>query len=115
MDVFGIAKFISHSLLAPRDLGPKQPRTQAHTVMGTPGYMAPEQGVSAGTVHGAANVYALGVLVYELFSGKRPFEAVMPEAAVGTPLSRYPRSAPRSAAAGSARGRAEAADHAVVG
>jgi len=75
---FGIAKFVSQSLLEPRDEGAVQPQTQAGLIMGTPPYMAPEQCVSAASVTAAADVYALGVIAYELLSGRRPIEADPP-------------------------------------
>lgn len=59
---FGIARF------ADRD------STQTNNLLGTPGYMAPEQ-ISGAPVTGAADQYALGVIAYEFLTGAKPFEA----------------------------------------
>ena len=42
---------------------------------GTPYYMAPEQWQSLGSAGKPADVYAFGVMLYELFAGLRPFGA----------------------------------------
>jgi len=46
--------------------------TQAGQLLGSPAYMAPEQIRGVG-VTSATDIYALGVLAYEAFSGQRPF------------------------------------------
>ena len=66
---FGIAKAL-HGRLTDATLF-----TEFRQVLGTPDYMAPEQaGLSEVDVDTRADVYSLGVLLYELLTGTRPFE-----------------------------------------
>ena len=67
---FGIAKSILDAQEAPTEKDDLE--TAAGRLVGSPGYMAPEQILGRPT-DGRTDVYALGVLLFELLSGRRPF------------------------------------------
>ena len=78
---FGVAKVIDEEVT--------QDLTGTSATVGTPEYMAPEQVVSK-TVDQRADIYALAVVLFEMVTGRRPFEADTPMAVLfkhaGEPL-----------------------------
>jgi serine/threonine-protein kinase len=68
---FGIAKIVTEHEQDKQNTG----LTQAGAVMGTPRYMSPEQCRGAAKVDAKTDVYALGVMMFEMLAGKPPFDA----------------------------------------
>jgi serine/threonine protein kinase len=66
---FGIAKAASET----------QHLTRTGTLMGTPEYMSPEQ-AEGGRVDSRTDLYALGVVLYQMLAGRVPFSATTPHA-----------------------------------
>jgi serine/threonine-protein kinase len=71
----GTAKVTDFGLAKKLD---EQGKTQTGSVMGTPSYMAPEQAAASKDVGPAADVYALGAILYECLTGRPPFVAGNP-------------------------------------
>jgi serine/threonine-protein kinase len=66
---FGLAKRVA----TPRDL------TASGAVLGTPSYMAPEQAAgSRGKLGRESDVYSLGTILYQMLTGRPPFQAATP-------------------------------------
>lgn len=68
---FGIAKILGAT-------GPDEPLTGALQAVGTPHYMAPEQVEKPKTVDHRADIYSLGVVLYEMLTGELPLGRFAP-------------------------------------
>ncbi|MGK4008132.1 serine/threonine-protein kinase [Sorangium sp. So ce1036] len=64
---FGIAKVLDSD-------GPS-PRTRTGVVFGTPDYLSPEQATGESPLDGRSDLFSVGVLLYEVLTGTRPFRA----------------------------------------
>lgn len=76
---FGLAKSLQQSAM-----------TQAGQILGTPFYMSPEQ-VKGSPVDNRSDIYSMGIILYEMATGKVPFDA---DSAYEVMIQRLQRSAP---------------------
>mgnify|MGYP001320274308 CR=1 FL=1 len=82
---FGIAKVPVAELAGSK----AEALTRAGMVFGTPEYMAPEQALGKEVDH-RADLYALGIILYELLTGVRPFEAESAVQLLGMQVTQAP-------------------------
>jgi serine/threonine protein kinase len=64
---FGIAKFTS-----------SQTNVTGSAIVGTPAYLSPEQAQGDANIDGRSDIYAVGVILFEMLSGRQPYEATTP-------------------------------------
>ncbi|HEX4038986.1 MAG TPA: protein kinase [Acidobacteriaceae bacterium] len=99
---FGIARRQSPASSPTADATTLSPATRAGTVMGTVGYMAPEQ-VRAESVDTRADIFSFGCVLYEIVAGQRAFARGSPVETMAAILQEKPpppsRSRPQPATA----------------
>ncbi len=84
---FGIARVPVGSIASSARANDARPLTKAGTVYGTPEYMAPEQALGH-QVDGRADLYACGILLFEMCAGARPYDDVDKIALLGAHVSK---------------------------
>jgi tetratricopeptide (TPR) repeat protein/tRNA A-37 threonylcarbamoyl transferase component Bud32 len=80
---FGVAKAL-------REAVGSSELTTTGLALGTPAYMAPEQATAEPTVDHRADIYAVGILAYEMIAGLPPFRGTTPQAILGAHLTKAP-------------------------
>src|SRR5688500_3137865 len=80
---FGVAKALNAAMSSAQ-------MTSTGMAIGTPAYMAPEQLAGDPAADHRIDIYAVGLLAYELLTGKSPFVASSPQAVLAAVLTRDP-------------------------
>ncbi|HYW33374.1 MAG TPA: serine/threonine-protein kinase [Gemmatimonas sp.] len=80
---FGVAKAVSAAI-------PSQGGTTTGMAIGTPAYMAPEQLAADPAADHRVDIYAVGLLAYELLTGVSPFTSTSPQATLAAQLTKTP-------------------------
>ena len=80
---FGVAKAVSAS-------SGSSSLTSLGVALGTPAYMAPEQAAADPHVDHRADIYAVGIMAYEMLAGRTPFTAPSPQAMLAAHITQAP-------------------------
>jgi serine/threonine protein kinase/Tol biopolymer transport system component len=89
---FGLAKLTEQSTSVASDEAPtKQVRTGSGVIMGTAGYMSPEQ-ARGKPVDARSDIFSLGAVIYEMVTGHKPFEGETPSDILAAILKSEPPS-----------------------
>jgi serine/threonine protein kinase len=80
---FGVAKAVTEA-------SGRQQLTTAGVALGTPAYMAPEQASADPQMDGRVDIYALGVLGYEMLAGHTPFHGLNPQQTLAAHVTQAP-------------------------
>jgi hypothetical protein len=81
---FGVAKALNAAM-------PSAAMTSTGMAIGTPAYMAPEQLAGDPAADHRIDIYAVGLLAYELLTGQSPFAALSPQAVMAALLTVDPK------------------------
>jgi tetratricopeptide (TPR) repeat protein/tRNA A-37 threonylcarbamoyl transferase component Bud32 len=80
---FGVAKAVSEAT-------GRQKLTTEGVALGTPSYMSPEQATADSHIDHRADIYAVGVVAYELLTGRTPFLGTTPQMILSAHMSDTP-------------------------
>ena len=80
---FGVAKAVNEAT-------GRQNLTTIGVAIGTPTYMAPEQATADPNTDHRADIYAVGVIAYELLTGRPPFSGITPQAVLAAHVTQAP-------------------------
>jgi serine/threonine-protein kinase len=85
---FGVSKALSSATSETPTGGPTL--TSLGIALGTPAYMAPEQAAADPMIDARADIYALGIVGYELLTGRTPFAGLNPQQTLSAHVTTAP-------------------------
>jgi TolB-like protein/predicted Ser/Thr protein kinase len=86
---FGLAKMMRERAVAESEAETASWKTETGAILGTPAYMSPEQ-VRGEEVDSRSDIFSFGTVLYEILSGRRPFEAKSTAEVISAILTREP-------------------------
>jgi serine/threonine protein kinase/Tfp pilus assembly protein PilF len=87
---FGLAKLEQDLPPDEMTMDLEKPLTEVGSIVGTAPYMSPEQ-LEGGTVDARSDIFSLGILMYEMLTGERPFQGQSSMAVMSSVLKDQPR------------------------
>jgi len=85
----GTAKLVDLGVAKITD-GSDSLKTTAHSVFGTPAYISPEQALDSSKVDTRADIYSLGIVLFEMLCGRRPYDGNTPQEVIQQVLDQKP-------------------------
>jgi serine/threonine-protein kinase len=85
-----VVKVVDFGLAAGDPSPDNTTRLTGEYVIGSPAYMAPEQMIASSSVDARADIWSMGVVLYELLSGRLPFEGTTPLEMFAAVMTRPP-------------------------
>jgi len=87
---FGLAKLEQDIPATEQTMDLERPLTEEGSIVGTAPYMSPEQ-LEGGVVDARSDIFSLGILMYEMLTGERPFQGKSSMAVMSSVLKDQPR------------------------